>query len=273
MDTFLVFSNFDIVAYLMVGLSAFIVLDIVLSQGFLFRTKWNTGSVTGIIIFAYLMGHLVSIPSRAIFETWAERSCLGGPVGHLVSEDSKDQTERKCRANSTIHRFPDIAADSPSPSAISSFLCKAAIKPIVRCEYFEPATQDVLDRIVPSAHSRDASSFYNSAFVLARHDPNSYERMDIFQRLSILFRNMTFLAFAALLLVLLKSAMLPFGIRWADEHLIYYGVQRWMLKGWFQTLFFLALTVGLLDRYLFFHRLFALEAITSFAYSPPPIVE
>ncbi|HTV26191.1 MAG TPA: hypothetical protein VMF32_00220 [Xanthobacteraceae bacterium] len=253
MDSLLVFSSFDLVAYLMVGLALFMILDLVLSFGFLFRTKWNTGSVTAIVIFAYLLGHLIAIPSRAVFETWAEQSCLGTPLTHLVPgvKDIKDAVE--------------------SPSAMSSLTCETAVRPIVRHEYFEPASQDVVARIAAKSHSEDAKILYNTAFAIARHDPNSYERIDIFQRLSILFRNMAFVSLVAFLLALLKQGVLPFGIRLADRHLLFYGVQSWMLNDWVQATIFLGATIGLFDRYLFFHRLFALEVISAFAYAPIPI--
>jgi hypothetical protein len=247
-DSLLIFSNFDIIAYLMVGLAALTVVDLVFSSGFIYSAKWNTGSVTGVVILAYLGGHLISIPSRALFEGWVVEGCVKSPVLHLV---------------------PGLHEKNPRPPP---YLCESVIFPIVRSEYFTQASQDVVDRINAKKPSNDADALLHEAFLTARHDPSFYERMETFQRLSLLFRNMALVAFAAAIIAAGKGLLLAtLGRRLEDRHLIYYGVPPWMLQWWVQLAAFVVLTIGLLDRYLFYYRLYESEAITAFAYVPPPL--
>jgi hypothetical protein len=257
---FLSFGDYDIIAYLMVGLAMFMVSDLVLGTGFLYRTKWNTGSVAGIVLLAYLSGHLISIPSNWIFDDWAVKSCLKQPVVHLIPAP--------------------VAKDSP-PQPEPSIAC-TPISWVYSGGFDKPAPHDVLDRIADKAkgslpkaalntgaepHARDNEGLFHEAFVAAKHDPNSYERMLIFQRLYLLFRNMGFLALSAFVAVLIKGLLVRFGIWQADRHLIHYGVRPWMISFWGQFGVFLVLSVGLFDRFLFFYRLYALEVISAYAYA------
>lgn len=251
MESVFAFSSFDLIAYLMVGLAMFMVLDMVLGLGFLYRPAWNTGSVTGILIFAYLAGHLISIPSRTLFEGWARDDCLGTPSYYLL-----DRAFEKKK----------------TPSLASSLICDVLVRPIVRSEYFDAATPDVLDRI-KRKHVNDRNYLFNNALVVAHHDAKADELITVFQRLSLLFRNMAFLAVAALVAVMARPILRDFGVQLGNRQLVYFGVRPWMLNGWVQLLVFLALAIGLFDRYLFYSRLYALEAITAFAYAPSPIFD
>jgi hypothetical protein len=118
--------------------------------------------------------------------------------------------------------------------------------------YATPATPDVVKRITDKSRTADSDALFHEAFVTAKQDPNSYERMMIFQRLYILFRNMGFLALCGLIAVLVKCALFQFGLWRPDRHLIHYGVRPWMLSFWGQFAVFLVLSGGLFDRFLFF---------------------
>jgi hypothetical protein len=252
-DSLLIFSNFDIIAYLMVGLAALTVVDLLFSSGFLYRAKWHTGSVTGVVILAYLGGHLISIPSRGLFEEWIVEGCLKSPVIYLVPGLE-----------------PGFREKSQPP--LPPHLCESVIFPIVRSEYFTQASQDVINRINAKKHSNDAEALFHEAFLTALHDPSIYERMETFQRLSLLFRNMALVAFAAAIIAAGKGLLLAtLGRRLEDRHLIYYGVPPWMLQWSVQLAVFVVLTIGLLDRYLFYYRLYESEAVTAFAYVPLPV--
>jgi hypothetical protein len=237
------FGDYDLIAYLMVGLAMFMVLDLVFGLGLLYRTKWNSGSVTGIVILAYLGGHLTSIPSAWIFEDWLVGSCFSRPVEHLVP-------------------YPHAVRNATLACSLASWL-----KPD---EYDAVAPQDVLTRIAAKVHQPpDDRAFFHEAFATAKRDANSYERMQTFQRLYLLFRNMAFLALCGLVAVSIKRTLIGFGRLQDDRHLIHYGVAPWMISFWGQFTVFLVLGAGLLDRFLFFYRLYALEVITAYAYAPP----
>ena len=255
MGNFIVFSDYDIIAYLMVGLAMFMALDLVFGFGFLYRTNWNTGSVTGILLLAYLSGHLISIPGKWVFEDWAVHSCLKQPLVHLLPASA--------------------APDKSEPSWISSVICKTTISWVPWTDYDTEATQDVQKLITAKQKMLDDKSLFHQAFITAKRDANTYERMLIFQRLYLLFRNMAFLALSALVAVLIKRIMIGLGYWQNDQHLIHYGVKAWMLSFWTQLPVFLVLTVGLLDRFLFFYRLYSLEVLSAYAYSygPSPIAE
>lgn len=256
MDSLLVLGSFDIIAYLMAGLAAFFVLDLILGFGFLFRATWNAGSVTGIVLSAYLIGHLLSIPSRFLFEEVIADDCLRSPIVRLVP---------------SLWRASDSIVASYICEPIRPYARHIPIRWIFGAEYFRTATHDVLSRVDTKLSKATSESFFHEAYQLAKHDSIAYERADIFQRLSLLFRNMAFLSLAALIAIAGKSIASCFSNHPADRHLIHYGVQPWMLAPKIQAMIFLLLTIGLLNRYLFFNRLFVSEIVTSFAYAPPSI--
>src|SRR6266404_2087221 len=125
---FIALGDYDIIAYLMVGLAMFMVFDLVLGTGFLYRTNWNTGSVTGIVLLAYLGGHLISIPANWLFEVKLVSSCLKQPVVHLVPAAAGSAQQGSSTACSVITWL--------SPS-----------------HFTKPATNDVLARIAARSES------------------------------------------------------------------------------------------------------------------------
>lgn len=247
MGNFLVFSDYDIIAYLMVGLAMFFLLDLVLGSGFLYRHNWNTGSVTGIVLTAYIAGHLISTPASWIFENWAVKSCLMYPVVHLVPAKIRSQ--------------------NPERKTDASYLCQVPIRWAALGDYFAPAPENVLKRIRAKPLAPDDASLFNEGFIAAKRDPNTYDRLLIFQRLYLLFRNIGFLTLSAFLAVLIKRGLLQFGWWRPDRHLIYYGVRPWMISFWGQLIVFFVLTVALFDRFTVFYRLYSLEVISAYAYA------
>jgi hypothetical protein len=270
-DNILVFGNFDIIAYLMAGLAAFIVLDLVAGSGLLFRTtRWNTGSVTAIVLFAYLVGHLISIPSRFFFEKIMAGDCLRSPIMRLIPSLWKGPNSTKVPDPSVawIDRFVSFHCETIRQSQRQTWH-GWTLRVIFGADYFTTAARDVLDRIVAKKPTLpDSRSFFDEAYQAAKHDSIAYERADIFQRLAILFRNMAFLSLTALTVAIGK---ILFGTRSADHRVIYYGVPHWMLDHRMQTAIFLVLTIGLFNRYLFYYRLFVSEIVIAFAYAPSPI--
>jgi hypothetical protein len=247
------FSEYDLIAYLMVGLAALIVFDFVLHTHFIFRGKWTTGTMTGVLILAYIIGHLVSIPSEFFLEELLAKDALGSPVSHLMPD--KPCAPHSAEEGISWHTFVPIYY------------------------YFVPASHNICISVKnkePRIHDKE---LFSEAFAAAKQDTNSYERMTIFQRLYILFRNMTMVSiFACFVLFpdLVRAARArcearrlgkPEPAAPAVPHdLIEFGVQPWLLNPVNQFWFFAVLSIGLLDRYIYFYFLYSYEVISAFAY-------
>jgi hypothetical protein len=140
-------GDYDIIAYLMVGLATFMVLDLVFGLGLLYRSSWNTGSVSAIVLLAYLVGHLTAIPSKLVFEHWVVDVCLKRPLIHLVK--------------------------APIVQAPAAAIVCAPISWVAPAEFFIPASPDVLNRLPVSKKESllDDRALFHEAFVTASTIP------------------------------------------------------------------------------------------------------
>ena len=248
MESLFAFSEYDIIAYLMVGIAALIVFDFVLHTHFIFRAKWNTGTVTGVLILAYIVGHLTAIPSEFFLEELLVKDTLGQPIDHLVPTD-------------------------PCTLKAEGISWKTFVP--LRY-YFRSAACNIRNRVAAKEPNSRGSELFSEAFAAAKQDAIAYERMTIFQRLYILFRNMAILSiFAAVVVV---TNILRAAYRNSTVHkrkpahdsppylTIKFGVQPWITSPPHQLAFFAVLSLGLLDRYIYFYHLYALEVLSAFAY-------
>ncbi len=230
------FGEFDIFAYLMVGVAALIVFDFVLKTHFLFRARWKAPTLTAVLILAYLVGHLVSIPSELFLEELLAKNVLGEPISHLVPGGPCMDSSKETFSWIPLHY------------------------------YFQSVPRPACEKIVSKSYNARGDDLFAQAFAAAKHDENAYERMMIFQRLYILFRNMTMLSIFAFCALVFRAAIGVSNSNNPSTELEAFGVQSWMTIPRNQCLFFGVLSLGLLDRYLYFYYLYSREVITSFAF-------
>jgi hypothetical protein len=83
-DRLVAFTEFDIFAYLIVGITALAACDLIFGSRLIFRTEWGFGIGTLVAVMAYVVGHLVSIPSDWLMEEGLVKRGLGRPADFLV---------------------------------------------------------------------------------------------------------------------------------------------------------------------------------------------
>ena len=242
MEKFLELNEYDIIAYLMVGIAALIIFDLVLGSAFLFRAKWNTALVVGVLIMGYVGGHLVSIPAGWLFRDVVIHGYLKEPIQHLIPKTGQTPPDKTCEW------------DVVGVKCMSLDLWG---------RYFEPAPKELREQVLHDANGVEGSDLFLKAFKKAKYNEATYARMEIFQRLYLLFRNLAFISVLAVALVAINLFRQAFGAH-RDRHLIYYGVQPWLTNRWWQFVLFTVLSYGLINRFLDFYRLYSLEVLYGF---------
>ena len=84
MEKIITLTDYDIFAYLMVGIAVLAASDLVLGSRFVFRKQWGFGIVTMMVISAYVLGQILAGPAELILEQIAVRQFLKTPVHYLV---------------------------------------------------------------------------------------------------------------------------------------------------------------------------------------------
>lgn len=241
MEKFFSLNDYDIIAYLMVGVAALMVFDIVLGSAFLFRAKWNTGLVVGMLIIGYVGGHLISIPAGWLFRDIVIHGFLKEPIQHLIPNPKPKPPDKTCE-----HEVGWRCAHLD-----------------LWGQYFDPAPTELRGEVERDAKDAEGSDLFLKAFKKAKTNEAVYARMEIFQRLYLLFRNLAFINVLAVVLVMINLVRHAFnGGR--DRRLIYYGVQPWLTNSWWQLVIFTVLSYGLFNRFLDFYRLYSLEVLYGF---------
>jgi hypothetical protein len=275
-DRLITFSEFDVFAYLVVGLVLLAVCDLIFHIRVILRPKWGFGDGLMIVVTAYVLGHLVAIPGHWFIEEGLAKRVLKAPQT-LVSDQLY---EARCKGPGQREQ-PDwlhatiFAHDEPLSCAVLDKL-KTRL----------PKDETLLGNFYP---------LLERGIVAARPDPFARDRMQIFLRLYIFSRNMACVAFLGALIILitpifhrywpvisetrfghrvtalwLRGASLPA----ADETVT--PIPGTAIPGWltnrvslFAALFIFGL--GLLYRHLMFLRLFDAEALTAYAYALGPV--
>jgi hypothetical protein len=231
MEKILNFGDYDLFAYLMVGLAAFVVCDLVFGTRLLFREKWHFGTTTAMLIGAYVFGHIIATPAEWILERVFVGKVLGPPTDHLVRN----------------------LANKPNCLAGTIFF-----------DYYKPLEQEVSDLVRKKTKLQGQPLFW-TAYAVAKKDISAKERLPIFLKLYAFCRNMSFVALVAAFVVLVQRRRGYYTDERRAVLLSYQGVPDWLTQPKWQFGIFLAAGLGLFLRYLFFYRLYSVEVLVAYA--------
>ena len=234
MSSLVSFSEYDIFAYLMVGLATLAVSDIVLGARFLFRETWHTGTVTITVIAAYLVGHIVATPAQWVLEQSLVNGLLGRPSHNLMV---------------------------PETEAHSGWMYRTVL------EYWRPLDKAVQGKIQSKTTAVEEKLFW-TAYPVAKANEKVQERLVTFSKLYTFSRNMTFVALLAMVAVGIKGYCARCGWQPDAGHVIRMGMQPWFTQSRWQLVVFAGCAVFLFIRYLTFYRLYSLEVLVTYAFTP-----
>jgi hypothetical protein len=239
MERILVLTDYDIFAYLMVGLAAFAACDLALGTKLLYRDKWTFGPATVVVITAYITGQILSSPADWFFEELIVKAAMKEPAHHLVL--SKDELEK-------------INCDAPNPTD-RGWIGRTLLV------YYQPLGCQ-LQKSIRAKTDKNGQQLFFTAYPTAKKDSNAYERMMIFSRLYIFCRNMAFVALLAAIASIIRIGRSRYFRR---DVRISTNVPRWLRNPYTQLAIFSAIAVGLFYRYLFFYRLYSVEVLIAYA--------
>jgi hypothetical protein len=229
MDKLLRFSDYDVFAYLASGFAALAGWDLLFSTGYVIGAQWSASSGTLTIVAAYVIGQIIASPAAWIIERQFVRRALGHPTAVLMRREPLSGW-RKWASH------------------------------FVLAEYYRPLETTVAESLLTFMTTKGISSsegLFWKAFSVAKSSPSATARMDAFLRLYGFCRNIAFVAFATGLGLATKLASHWHSTGWdgdADVMARFSGVS-------------LLVAVGMLHRYLKFHRLFSVEVLVTFANS------
>lgn len=229
MDKLLRFSDYDVFAYLASGFAALAGWDLLFATGYVIGAQWSVSSGTITIVAAYVIGQIIASPAAWLIERQLVRRALGHPTAMLMRTEPLSGW-RKWASH------------------------------IALAEYYRPLETAVADSLRAFMTTKGISSgegVFWQAFPIAKSSPMATARMDAFLRLYGFCRNIAFVAFATGLGLATKLTLHWRSTGWdgdADVMAMYSGVS-------------LLVAVGMLHRYLKFHRLFSVEVLVTFANS------
>jgi hypothetical protein len=286
LDRLITFSEFDVFAYLVVGLVLLAVCDLIFHTGLILRPSWGFGAGLMIVVIAYVLGHLISIPGHWFIEEGIANRVLKAPqtlVSNAQCPDPKIPDPPKRPDQLGWLEVTIFAHDEPLSCAVLRKL------------------EDKLEQTAASERHGDVLGD-NYYFLLerglraARGDAYAYtrDRMQIFLRLYIFSRNMACVAFAGALIILVMAiyqrlrhasrkrtcraffiALWQGGahVRPATETAqtdTSVAIPNWLSSRINLFLIFLIFGLGLLYRHVMFLRLYAGEALMAYAASANP---
>jgi hypothetical protein len=256
-------TDYDIFAYLMVGIAALAASDLILRTRFLIREKWDFGIGTMVIIAAYVAGQIVAVPSEWVLGRLITHQWLQEPAQHLVVSKEEYKT-----FTASTEGFD--AACAKHRRKYDGLFYETLLS------YFQPLScrlQENIRKKEPDAEGRD---LFSKAHTVARGDEYTRERLTTFSRLYIFSRNMSFVAFAAAFAVVIVAARgrpktKPKASKSARKRRASgTSVSAWLYRPRAQFILFTAVGIALFYRYLLFYRLYSIEVLTAFSAQPPP---
>jgi hypothetical protein len=233
LDKLLRFSDYDVFGYVASGLAAFAFWDLAFGTSYVVGAQWNVASGALTIGGAYVLGQILASPSSWLIERRLVRKVLGSPSVILMDD-----------LRLGWRRF---------------------LKAVILTDYYTPLDAGLRTRVReraatarPGETLRGEALFW-CAFAVAKKDENAYTRMDSFLKLCGFCRNMAFVALCGFGLLTTLALLEWHGS--GDLSLINRRLQ------WALVAFLLGL--GMLHRYLKFHRLYSIEVFVAYADSPP----
>lgn len=226
MNNLLRFSDYDLLAYLACGFTAMALYDTLAGTHLVMGSSWTIGDGLAAIIGAYVLGQVLASPPSLLLERGLVRGLLGRPSEVLLRPRPKTGV-------------------------------RALLANTIMGEYFIPLEGGLAHRVRAAAGDADAvgEGLFWRAFAAARADVSAAARLESFLRLYGFCRNFAFIAMIG------AVAFAATAISGAVAHAPYDAVAHdwWMAAGAG------VIAIGMLQRYLKFHRLYTVEAFVAFA--------
>ena len=229
MNKVLRFADYDVFAYLASGFTALAGWDLLFATEYVIGAQWSVSSGTITLVAAYVIGQIIASPAAWLIERQLVRRALGHPTSVLIRTEPLSGW-RKWASHFTL------------------------------AEYYRPLETSVGERLRELMTAKGISSsegLFWQAFSVAKSSTSAAVRMDTFLRLYGFCRNMAFVTFATGIGLAAKLALHWRNTGWDDDAEV--------MAVYFGTCILVA--IGMLHRYLKFHRLFSVEVLVTFANS------
>jgi hypothetical protein len=227
-------SDYDIFAYLMIGVAMLAANDLIFGTNNFFKGDWNTGNITITVVAAYVIGQVTAFGAAEVLER-ATASLLGRPIEFLVpGENAKAANWLKC--------IPGLGF------------------------YFDKLHDNTLAEIAKrNEKNLEGAELFWEAYNAVKQNENAFDRITTFSRLYHFCRNMAFASFlAAFVVVVVRiwrgSTKTPAPV------LVFEGLPRWLTIPRWQFVAFTLVGVLLYIRYLEYFRSHSIEVLTTYAY-------
>lgn len=246
-------TDYDIFAYLMVGIAALAASDLVFGSRFLIRNSWDFGVATMVVIAAYVAGQIVAGPAEWTLERLLARQLLGDPVHHLVM--SKVEYQRLATSAEGFDKACEARRKELDGILFGTVL-----------SYVQPLPCADQQNIRKNDAAPEGAALFFQAYRAVKNRDHVRDRLSTFSRLYIFSRNMSFVAFLAAFAVAVQA------LRRRTENKPKPKTRKrprskispWLFDPRWQFILFVGIGLGLLYRYLFFYRLYSIEVLTAY---------
>lgn len=227
MDNLLRFSDYDVFAYVASGFAAIFAYDLVFATHYVVGAEWSVPEGIIIIVAAYIIGQILASPSSWLLERRLVRRGLSRPADVLM-EGKPTSGWRRALARSVLS------------------------------DYYVPldgATVGKLRELMDAEDIQSGEALFWRAYPRVKSHTVAYARLEAFLKLYGFCRNLAFVALVAAVALGASAA----GAAACSGS----GAAASQNAGW--AVVALVIGLGMLHRYLKFHRLFAVEVLTTFA--------
>lgn len=183
MNNFLRFSDYDLFAYISSGMLAMLISDLALETKLVLGASWSVSEAVISVTGAYILGHLLAIPSA---------SCLGQSLVHKILLP------------------PSRVLLSDLTSIWRKFLSRTILRGYYRP--LDPASRLAVKRQASrdGVNPESGEELFWCAFTIAKKHEATYARMETFLKLYGFCRNIAFVALAGSI-ILAMSVVLSVG--------------------------------------------------------------
>ncbi len=227
MDKLLRFSDYDVFAYVVSGFAMIVACDLVFATHYVVGAKWSIPDGIIVIVAAYIIGQLLASPSSLLLERGLVRRALGRPA--------------------------DVLMEVKPTSGLRGALARSVL-----ADYYAPldaATAGRLRELMHAENIQSGEALFWRAYPTIKAHAVSYARLEAFLKLYGFCRNLAFVALIAA--VALGASATVAAVRSGSGAAVIQYASSAVIA--------LVIGLGMLHRYLKFHRLFTVELLTTFA--------
>jgi hypothetical protein len=243
--------QYDVLAYLIAGLAAIAVCDLIFGSRIFFRgDDWGVSRVTILIVVGYIAGHVISVFSAWVIEDNLIGRSFGPPTAYLMNRNCNRPPEPTC-GQKVVDFFK---GNLPYMGYFAPLECTTQAKVDERLQ------KDGQRQLDDGKHSTE---LFWHAYNTAKQNEDAFERIVTFHQEYNFSRNIAFVALLAALAVFVQWwRRAPRPVKDWEEH----GVPDWMKKRSLLFVIFLLVGAVLFARYLYFYRAHSIEVLTSYGY-------